>query len=309
MGGPNAVMERARFATVSAWSTAAVPLEGLGEWREDPGPLPAGQLPRRFLRHADEHSVVACRAVLTALAAYPRAARAGAADGSAHDARRHPLATESWGVLAASSGAGRIMGAGSLVGSRRSGAAGVSTHVVPQCSLHAAASSLSVLLGLHGPHFGIGGGPEAFGEALIVALATLDLVAPGGGLWLVLTGWEREPQLDEAAAPLPGEDRAILRAFAMALTRQTAGGRVEVEIGGGPAGEGSTAVGGASSSGSDQGTPGPITTLSSVGMAVEAAAGGTPWTLRVAGGMTAQFRPAASPGSAASSAPAGGNRR
>jgi hypothetical protein len=286
-------MERARFANVSAWSSAATPLGRLGAWRDDPGSLPTGQMPRRFLRHADEHSVVACRAVLTAIATRPPTAPDHSPDGPSNTAGRHPLASEAWGVLAASCGAGRIMGAASLAAMKRSGAAGVSTHVVPQCSLHAAASSLSVLLGLHGPHFGIGGGPEAFGEALVVAVATLDLVPPDGGLWLVLTGWEREPRFDDSAAPLPGEDGAILHAFAMALTRQTAGARVEVEVNGGPPPCcGSPAVGAGSSPGPAREAPGAIATPADIGRAVEAAAGGAPHSLSVTGGMTAVLRPA-----------------
>lgn len=223
-------MERPRIFTVSAWSAVSAPLSEVGAWRDDPGALPSGEMPRRFLRHADEQTVAACRAVLCAIADDRRSTvleRPTADDGDPH---RSPLLNDQWGVLAASCGAGRIMGAATLAATRTAGSAGVSTHVVPQCSLHAAASSISVLLGLHGPHFGIGGGPEAFGEALMVADAMLAFVPPKAGLWLVLTGWQQEPLLDDAGIPMKETGDPILHAFAMALLRETGIGGIEVEL-------------------------------------------------------------------------------
>lgn len=270
-------MESVRSATVSAWSSVASPLSSLGQWRNEPGPLPSGEMPRRFLRHADEHSVIACRAVLEAIASRPTVSLA------AGERESGPPAGADWGVLAASSGAGRLMGAASLVATRSAGSAGVSTHVVPQCSLHAAASSISVILGLHGPHFGIGGGPEAFGEAIVVAASMIDLVSPDAGLWLVLTGWDREPVLDDNGAMLESEGDPVLRAIALALTRRPDGlARLEVGRARGPASSDAAVD-------CDGGST-PLT-LAALVAAVESATAGASVALSLGGRMAAVVRP------------------
>jgi len=286
-------MERVGFATVSAWSAVEAPLSLLGAWRDDPGPLPQGETPRRLLRHADEHAVAACRAVLTAIAAGPRAVRQPTGVVSVTPSPAE-LASPAWGVVAASCGAGRLMGAASLAATRAAGAVGVSTHVVPQCSLHAAASLISVLLGLHGPHFGIGGGPEAFAEALPVAAATLGLVAPGAGLWLVLTGWDREPVLDDAARPRFDTGDPVLRAFAMALTPRTRAGTVELELAAEPQAGASAAPSGRAAVGAPDEIDIRLLAPEAMATVVESAEAGACRVIRLPGRMRATFRPSIS---------------
>jgi len=121
--------------------------------RDRPGPAGAPTLPPRFLRHCDEHAVVGMHAVLAALAARGWAAP---------DLSRHA-------VVAASCRLGRVSAAATLTGLAAGGGVSVSPHIVPQCSLHAVAGVVSVGLGMHGPHLGVGGGDDALAEGLFAA--------------------------------------------------------------------------------------------------------------------------------------------
>jgi len=151
--------------------------------RDRPGPAAAPAVPPRFLRHCDEHTVVGLHAMLVAIAALPDP--------------RPPL--ESHAVVAAPRHAGRLITARALVALREGGPVTVSPHIVPQCSLHSIAGAVSVALGIHGPHLGVGGGVDALAEGLCAALTLAGDPASGASLvWLVATEWDEEPALDEA---------------------------------------------------------------------------------------------------------------
>ncbi|MCX7403484.1 MAG: hypothetical protein NTY87_10345 [Planctomycetia bacterium] len=172
----------------------------VGVVSDDVPPL-GPQLPKRFLRHCDEHTVVAMAAVLAAMHTLPE---------SLSDMSR-------WGVLAAPCLAGRLLSARTLAQLPKTGAAGVSPHLIPQCSLHAMASAVSVGLGMHGPNMGVGGGPEAVAEGFVTALSMLgEPDVPG--LWLVLTQWDDEPIPDGAGGATNGP---LCRSVAMALVATT----------------------------------------------------------------------------------------
>lgn len=201
---------------VAVHADVTCPAAGVAALREAsvPGAPP---LPPRFLRHADEHTVVGIRAVQGALATLARRRRGTAGT------------TDRFAVVAAPCGAGRPASARTLVGLREGGPVTVSPHVVPQCSLHAVASAISVGLRIHGPNIGVGGGPEALSEALVTALSILD--EPGvEGCWLVLTAWDGEPSLDDRG-DVPGD--AVCRGLALALDR-AAGGTLRLSLRTGP---------------------------------------------------------------------------
>ncbi len=183
-------------------------LSGLRALRDAAAPAGAPALPPRFLRHADEHTVVGVHAVLAALSAAPAAGnRLG-----------------DHGIVGAPCQAGRISTARSLVRMRAEGAVAIPTHIVPQCSLHSVAGAVSVALGMHGPHVGVGGGPDALAEGLFTALS---LVHAAGGpavlpaVWLVATEWDTEPMLDGAGDPI---DDPVCRGLALLLEPGDDGG-------------------------------------------------------------------------------------
>ncbi len=202
-------MSRVTTCTIRAHATVAERSAALGAVRDLATPAGVPQLPARFLRHADDHTVVGVRAVQRAMAGWS----APAGD------RGEVESFDRWGVVAATCGAGRPASARTLVQYRDGGPVTVSPHVVPQCSLHATASAVSVGLGMHGPNIGVGGGTEAVGEGL---LAALSIVAEPGvaGCWLVFTAWDEEPSLDDVGnAP----SDATCRAIAFALDSTTSG--------------------------------------------------------------------------------------
>jgi hypothetical protein len=179
-------------------------LSGMVELRGRAAPAGAPALPPRFLRHADEHTVVGLHAVLEALAAgLPQA-----------DVSRHA-------VVAAACQPGRLAAARTLAQLPSGGAVTVSPHVVPQCSLHSVAGAVSVALGMHGPHLGVGGGPDALAEGLFAAATLLDHGAPDcTAAWLVATDWDEEPTLDLAGSP---QADPVCRALAVQLVPAAAG--------------------------------------------------------------------------------------
>ncbi len=166
------------FCPIAGHATVVELPAAIASLRDAPPPAGAPSLPARFLRHADEHTVLGVRAVQKAIAILGRA----------------PGAFDRWAVVAAPCGAGRPASARTLVQLLEGGGVTVSPHVVPQCSLHALASAVSVGLGMHGPNIGIGGGPDALAEGILAAFSILEEPAVAG-CWLVFTAWDEEPVL------------------------------------------------------------------------------------------------------------------
>jgi len=177
-------------------AACAARLSEIAALRDAAGPPGAPALPPRFLRHCDEQTVVGIHAVLRAIAALPSGRGVGG------DA-----------IVAASCQAGRIMAAKSLALLKTGGAVTVSTHIVPQASLHSVAGAVSVALGMHGPHLGVSGGADALAEGLLAAI-TLAADAGAPRVWLVVSEWDDEPVLDATGAAI---DDPVCRALALAI--------------------------------------------------------------------------------------------
>jgi len=164
---------------LAAVGVVAASTTELSALRDQPGGPNAPPVPPRFLRHSDEQTVVGLAAVLQAMGS---------------SALRDACYAD-WGVVAAPVFPGRMGGAGTFTKFREGGCAAISPHIIPQNSLHSVAGAISICLGMHGPNFGIGGGPDALAEGLTVALSLVDQSSLPG-LWLVLTQWSPEPVPD-----------------------------------------------------------------------------------------------------------------
>jgi hypothetical protein len=156
----------------SAWHSA--PADDIPRLRADAAAA-FDTLSAGVLKQADEQSLVALLAVRAAL------------DG----AGRRPADCEHWGLVAAPRMPGRRRIAESLAKYREQGAWSVSPHVIPHCSLHSLPGLLSQALNQHGPNIGAGGMIGGEAEALWGALALLAGERLPG-VWLILTGWDRE---------------------------------------------------------------------------------------------------------------------
>lgn len=193
-----------RTVNVTARAAIAARLTEVAALRDGGWPDSAPALPRRFLRHADEQTVVGMHAVLAALGRLTE-----------------PRPLDGDGVIAASCQAGRIAAAQTLVQARQGGGVTVSTQIVPQCSLHSLAGAVSVGLGMRGPNLGVSGGPNAVAEGLLTAFSWLDgsTAAACDTAWIVITGWDDEPSLDTEGKP---NTDPVCRGVALAVSRAAA---------------------------------------------------------------------------------------
>jgi hypothetical protein len=142
----------------------------------NPGPAPGEPLPAAFLKHTDEQTVVGMAALLQAVS-------------------RHGLTGTdftAWGAVGAPRFLGRAALRAALQRFAAEGAWGISPHLIPHRSLHSISGTISQALKLHGPNFGVGGGPGGAAEGLLTAAALLtgDRLP---GVWVVWSGWSPEP--------------------------------------------------------------------------------------------------------------------
>jgi hypothetical protein len=186
-------------AAVAACGIARAGAAELPALRKDPGAPADRPLPPSFLKHSDEQSVVALAAVYQALRA----------------AALEPASLGDWGVIAAPQFLGWTAFPAALLRFREEGAWGISPHLIPHRSLHALSGTVSQALGLHGPNFGVGGGPRAADEGLLTAAALLGQ-GRVPGLWALLTGFAPDTP---GVAPVPAQ--TTWQAVALALVAYT----------------------------------------------------------------------------------------
>ena len=202
---------------VVAHASLRVPAETVAGLRKPLQPCTGEPLPISLLKNADDQTVAALAAVSAAIRTHGLAGR----DFSA------------WGVVAAPRFLGRAAMGHVLHRFRQEGAWGISPHLIPHRSLHAVSGTLSLALKIHGPNFGVGGGPLAESEGLAVAAA---LVGRGDlpGVWAVLTGYDPEVIPPDPGAQAPEGQAGYVPpciAVALALTApgpETPGLRLEV---------------------------------------------------------------------------------
>jgi hypothetical protein len=162
-------------ARVLGHAICRVSRDEITAYRRHPPATPAGWAPiaPTALRYSDEQTIAGVVALVSAMGA------PACAGPSAHDR---------WGVLAATRFLGRSTMVATLNRFRSEGVWGVSPHLIPHHSLHSPAGTFSLILGIHGPNLGIGGGLFAGFEGVLTALSWLNSrIVPG--VWLVLSRW------------------------------------------------------------------------------------------------------------------------
>jgi hypothetical protein len=173
---------------LAAHAAVCVPVEAIGDLRRQLAPPGGAPLPANFLKHADEQTFAGLTAVFQAITAH------GLPPGTFRD----------WGVVGAPSFLGRAAMTASLPRFLVEGAWDVSPHMIPHRSMHSTSGAVSQALGIHGPNFGVGGGPGAEIEGLLAAISLLhDMNLPG--VWLVSTWLDPELSADRTTGrPVPG---------------------------------------------------------------------------------------------------------
>lgn len=164
---------------IAAWGVVRSSLPELVHLRKNPILL-SGKSPVSQLKLVDDQAVLATTAVLRAI------------DTQAW----HDHSFVDWGVVSAPRYLGRLRMALTFSRYQRLGLPGVNPLAIPTMSLHAVAGTVGLILGSHGPNFGVGGGPNHLAEGLLTALAVLhDQRSPG--VWLIATCFDPEPIPDE----------------------------------------------------------------------------------------------------------------
>jgi hypothetical protein len=156
--------------------------------RQKPGPLQGTPLPVSFLKHSDEQTIAGIAAVSLAI----------------QDHSLQQVDFSQWGVVGAARFFARAKLAVVLSRFGVEGAWGISPHLIPHRSQHALSGTISQALKIHGPNYGVGGGPDSAAEALLAAAAMLaDDRLPG--VWVVVTGYDPElvPAEEHPAANTP----------------------------------------------------------------------------------------------------------
>jgi hypothetical protein len=118
-----------------------------------------------------------------------------------------------WGVVAAPRFLGRAMLGPSIARFHSEGAWGVSPHMIPYRSLHSISGTVSQYLKIHGPNFGVGGGPGGEAELLLAGVTMLDSMKLPG-VWLLFSRIDPESHPDENGRP---HADASCEAIAMAI--------------------------------------------------------------------------------------------
>jgi hypothetical protein len=192
-----------KAAAAVSWDLAAFGVVQIAEKdlpsvRRAPAAGQTGFLPANLLKHSDDQTVAGVAAVCRALQTF----------------QLDPTSFSDWGVLGAPRFLGRSTMAGALKKFFADGAWNVSPHLIPNQTLHSLSGTVSIALNIHGPNFGVGGGPDSESEGLLAAAALLSQ-RKLPGVWLVLTGWDPEPVADA-----DGRNRlaSVCTGVALALT-------------------------------------------------------------------------------------------
>ncbi|MCI0376446.1 MAG: hypothetical protein L0215_02440 [Gemmataceae bacterium] len=186
-------------AHVAGLAVLRADLAQIAQLRKAPGKVGSQPIPPMLLKHSEEQTVAGLAAVLRVI----------------DQNNWHERSFADWGAIAAPNLFGRFITADCLRRFKKDGAWGMSPHAVPHGSLHALSGTISQALTMHGPNFGVGGGPQATADAFLLAAALLsEGVVPG--LFVVLTGFEPELLPQDLSFSRPG---SYCLAVALALVR------------------------------------------------------------------------------------------
>jgi hypothetical protein len=192
------IAESTLLCPIAGFGIIRADAEQLAALRREPGSFAGKPVAPAYLKNADDQTVAAVAVLLRAIAG------AGWENRSFRD----------WGVVAAPNFFGRFGSMQALKRFLEEGAWGISPHVIPHHSLHAVSGTISQALKIHGPNFGISGGPRAVAEAFLVA-ATMLSENNLPGLWVILTGFDPE-YIPEEYSGKPAQPTTC-RAAALAL--------------------------------------------------------------------------------------------
>lgn len=193
---PSAPLRKVEIG-IKGWGHARCSATEIAALRRSIPRWAAADTPGHFFKYSDEQTIMAVRAL----------------DSTIEQNGIDVKSLADCAVIAAPQFLGRVQGANAFSRFLRTGAPGVSPHLIPQHSLHSVSGAISVLLGCHGPNVGVGGGPNSLDDALLTAATLLESGA-APHCWLVCTAWDPEPLPDREGQ---FTNEPICHAFALAL--------------------------------------------------------------------------------------------
>jgi hypothetical protein len=198
--------------SIVASGTARLTASEMAAIRKDSLPGLPTRLSPQLLRHSDEQTLTALVALSTAMKSISMASKSFA----------------DWAIVSSSCNLGRSAFAKVIDKYKSEGPWGVSVQVIPHCTAHAVAGTISLALDSHGPCIGAGGAVDGGIEALLSAASVLRQ-SNWCGAWIVVSAWSPEPAIDATGRP---ESDSICSAAAIAVTRQSSAcalGRIRLE--------------------------------------------------------------------------------
>jgi hypothetical protein len=199
--------------SIVASGSAGLTMPELAAMRKEPLSSFPTVLSPQLLRHSDEQT-------LSALVAVSKAMQRG-------DVAQWDFSN--WAIVSSSRNLGRSAFAAVIERYRTEGPWGVSVQVIPHCTTHSIAGTISLALASHGPCIGAGSGSAGEVDAL-VSVASILRQKDWCGAWIVFSGWSPELAIDPTGQPTSD---SICLAAAIAVTRQPSAnalGRIRINV-------------------------------------------------------------------------------
>lgn len=195
---------RSSFAPVElsivAHGMARLTMRELAEVRKESLPSFSSNLSPQLLKHSDEQTLASLVALSEAIKS------ANMTSGEFSD----------WAIVSSSRNLGRMAFAAVIDKYRDEGPWGVSVQVIPHCTAHAVAGTISLALQSRGPCIGTGGGAGGEIDALL-STASILRKPDWSGAWIVYSAWSPELAFDTAGRPTSD---SVCLAAAVAVTKE-----------------------------------------------------------------------------------------
>jgi hypothetical protein len=186
--------------SIVAGGTARLTMPELAAIRKESFDSFPKRLSPQLLRHSDDQTLAALVAVSEAI--------------KSANLKNHGF--QDWAIVSSSRNLGRSAFAAVIDKYRSEGPWGVSVQVIPHCTAHAVAGTISLALASHGPCIGAGGDTDGEVEALF-STACILRNPDWFGAWIVFSSWLPELEIDSSGRPAAD---STCFAAAIAVTRQ-----------------------------------------------------------------------------------------
>jgi hypothetical protein len=186
--------------SIVAGGTARLTVAELAESRKELMKYLPKSLSPQLLRHSDEQTLASLVAISEAI----------------QNANMAKSDFNEWAIVSASRNLGRSAFAAVIDKYRDEGPWGVSVHVIPHCTAHSVAGTISLVLKSHGPCIGVGVGDDLEVDALLSTACILQR-PDWFGAWVVFSAWSPELVIDTTGRPTSD---SMCLAAAIAVTRE-----------------------------------------------------------------------------------------